>query len=252
MPSKKGHNSAKSTDSRPSDDGESLQPIDVQYNPNIVDGLLRELHLKVEAKCNQLQKDSDFMTISIQQAFHLELIKLPTQVKNMSLERFKHEFGDSLEAVSRSAIGGPLNKSNGALKSVASTFGSAVKSSRPNVKAFQTPSGGQRSAPNGLQTAMRNPKEGEKIVSMNGSPLGDFRTVVKSAKPGGFGRSLVVPSTPGVFIPLESGAVLDLDKIDITSLSKDHKEDALAKMQAMMANIQNCIVKIEKSKNIAK
>ena len=251
MPSKKGQHPGKSVESRPSDDGESIKPIDVQYNPDIVDGLLRELHLKVEAKCSQLQKDSDFMTISIQQAFHLELIKLPAQVKNMSLERFKHEFGDSMEAVSRSAIGGPLTKSN-VLKSTPSTFGSAVKSNRPNAKAFQTTSGGQKNVSNGLPTAMRNPKEGEKIVSMNGSPLGDFRTVVKSAKPGGFGRSLVVPSTPGVFIPLESGAVIDLDKIDITSLSKDHKEDALAKMQAMMASIQNCIVKMEKSKDIAK
>jgi Nbl1 / Borealin N terminal/Cell division cycle-associated protein 8 len=244
MPSKRGKSSTGKSDSRISDDAESLLPIDVQYNPKIVDGLLYELMQQVDIKCTQLQKDSDFMTMSIQQAFHLELIKLPTQVKNMSLARFKAEFGDSLEAVTRSAIGGLANKSV-AMKSNTSTFGSAVKSSRPNTKVFQTPSGGQKGQFNNMSTVMRNPREGEKILSSNGSPLGDFRTVVKASKPGGGG---VIPATPGVFIPLDSGDVIELSNIDINSLSKDHKDDALAKMQAMMASIQNCIVKIEKSK----
>jgi Nbl1 / Borealin N terminal/Cell division cycle-associated protein 8 len=243
MPSKRGKSSTGKSDARTSDDAESLLPIDVQYNPKIVDGLLYELMQQVDTKCTQLQKDSDFMTMSIQQAFHLELIKLPTQVKNMSLARFKEEFGDSLEAVTRSAIGGLANKSV-AMKSNTSTFGSAVKSNRPNIKVFQTPSGGQKGQFNSISTVMRNPREGEKILSSNGSPLGDFRTVVKASKPGGG----VIPATPGVFIPLDSGDVIELSSIDISSLSKDHKDDALAKMQAMMASIQNCIVKIEKSK----
>jgi hypothetical protein len=47
----------------------------------------------------------------------------------------------------------------------------------------------------GLSTALRNPREGEKIVSMNGSPLGDFRTVVKSKNIGN--SNIMPPPTPG-------------------------------------------------------
>ena len=243
MPPKIARSTGEIVESRVSDDTENLLPIDVLYNPQIVDGLLEQLQQQVSVKCSQLQKDSDFMTISIQQAFHLELIKLPTQVKNMSLARFQEEFGESLEAVTRSAIGGLVAKAKIA-QPAPSSFGSAVKSSRPNAKLFQTPSAGQKSGSRGNTTAaMRNPKEGEKIVSINGSPLGDFRTVAKAPK-----SSTIVPPTPGVFIPLESGDVLDLDNLDVASLTQNHKEDAMIKMQAMMASIKSCMTKIESSK----
>ena len=243
MPPKVARSAGKVAESRLSDNAEILQPIDVLYNPQIVEGLLEQLQQQVSVKCSQLQKDSDFMTISIQQAFHLELIKLPTQVKNMSLARFKEEFGESLEAVTRSAIGGLVAKAKIA-QPTPSSFGSAVKSSRPNAKPFQTPSAGQKNGSRGnTAAAMRNPKEGEKIVSINGSPLGDFRTVVKAPK-----NATIVPPTPGVFIPLESGDVLDLDNLDVAALTQHHKDDAMIKMQAMMASIKSCMVKIEKSK----
>ena len=198
----------------------------------------------MEAKCSQLQKDSDFMTISIQQAFHLELIKLPTQVKNMSLARFREEFGDSLEAVTRSAIGGNRNlKGNTFGGSNPAPFGSAVKGQSQSSKVFQTPVGNQRPANQIISTVMRNPKEGEKLLSLNGSPLGDFQTVVKASKGPG---TMIVPPTPGVFIPLDSGDIIDMENMDVSALSKDHKEDALIKMQMMMDSIQNCMAKLKK------
>ena len=243
MPPKRGKAGHKKSENRSSDDADNLQPIDVQYNPDIVDGLLNELQQQVDAKCAQLQRDSDFMTISIQQAFHLELIKLPTQVKNMSLARFQEEYGDSLEAVTRSAIGGLANRSN---TTKSSTIGSAVKGNQNQTsKVFQTPAGNQRPAPLGFTTSMRNPKEGEKLLSLNGSPLGEFQTVVKASKPGGMMTSFV-PPTPGVFIPLDSGDIIDMENLDVNVLSQDHKDDALMKMQAMMDNIKSCMAKLQK------
>lgn len=247
MPPKKNKVMGKKKETRTSSFDGNLKPIDVQYNPDIIDGLLQELKQQMEAKCNQLQKDSDFMTTSIQQAFHLELIKLPTQVKNMSLTRFKEEFGDSLEAVTRGAIGGSKsnimkNDSNNRNDNK-SVFGSATKNSRSSTRVFQTPSGAR--GPLQVSTVMRNPKEGEKILSENGSPLGDFKTLIKAPKTG----AGIVPPTPGVFIPLDSGDVIDMDSADIDNLSRDHKEDALIKMRAMMDNIQLCMAKLEKSTN---
>ena len=108
MPPKKGKVVNKKRGPSTSEDDDSLPKIDVQYNPDIVTGLLADLEMQLNSRCNQLQKDSDFMAISLQQAFHLELIKLPSQVKNMSLRRFRDEFGDSLEAVTRGAVGNSI------------------------------------------------------------------------------------------------------------------------------------------------
>ena len=246
MPSKRGKVDGKKPETRTSDDVENLEQIDVFYNPDIVDGLLYELQQQVDAKCAQLQRDSDFMKISIRQAFHLELIKLPTQVKNMSLARFTEEYGDSLDAVTRSAIGGLPSRTN-LNKSNPSHFD---LDQNQNSKVFQTPSGCQRKpSPLGFSTVMRNPKEGERLLSQNGSPLGEFQTVVKASKPGGLGLGLgsqIVPSTPGVFIPLETGDIIDLENLDISNLSKHHKDDALIKMQLMMDNIRNCMTKLQR------
>ena len=253
MPTKKGKNTKKKGLRLSSDDDENLPPLDVQYNPEVIDGLLSDLNQQCEIKCSQLQKDTDFMVASIQQAFHLELIKLPNQVKNMSLARFKEEFGESLEAVTRGVIGGPL--SNRAIPKPltlqqkptisSNVFNTATKSTRPTSRIFQTPSAGGKFA-NQPFNNIRNPKEGEKILSLNGSPLGDFKTVVKAPKHNN--TFIKVPSTPNVFIPLDSGDVLDIENIDIEKLSDDHKEDALMKMKTMMNNIQMCMNKLENSK----
>jgi hypothetical protein len=236
MPTKKGKDSKKKT-ARFSDEEDSLPKIDVQYNPEIVKGLLQELELQLEMKCNQIQKDSDFMVTSIQQAFHLELIKLPNQVKQMSLARFQEEFGDSLEAVTRGAIGGNAVKS-GLAPAPKTIAGSAMKSSRSSTRIFQTPSAAMRS-----NVAMRNPREGEKILSENGSPLGEFNTLVKAPK---FDHSSIIPPTPGVFVPLASGELLDIDSVDAENLPETLKQDALAKMEAMMANMQTFMTRLKK------
>ena len=228
---------------RSSEDDCTITKIDVQYSPDVVAGLLLELQMKLESKCYQLQKDSDFMVTSIQQAFHLELIKLPSQVKNMSLKRFQEEFGDSLEAVTRGAIGGSL--SSRLVTGMTNVFGSAKKSSQSHSRPFQTPSGANSSRLQIQSIPMRNPREGEKIISANGSPLGDFKTVVKAPRQGG--QTSIVPSTPGVFIPLRSGDVVDLQTLDMDNISPQEKEDALLKMHAMMNNIKLCMSKLQKT-----
>jgi len=208
--------------------------FDAQYNPDIIPNLLQELNKQVESKCHHIQNDSDFMITSMQEAFHLELIKLPTQVKKMPLSRFKLEFGESLEAVTRGAIGGSSSH-----KSVSKNH-----HGRPSMN-FQTPMTSKHRdhyiVPE--TPSSRNPKEGEVILSTNGSPLGVFNTAVKLKQ-----GSSIIPPTPGIFVPLDSGEVLDVDAVDVESLSGEVKQDALIKMQTMMTNIQKLMSKLESSK----
>jgi hypothetical protein len=209
------------------DDDENISPIDVQYNPDIVDGLLQDIELQMEAKCSQIKKDIDFMATSVQQAFHIELIKLPNQVKQMTLRRFREEYGDSLEAVTRGAIGGKSNQTV-----------STAKKPLGNSTVFQTPSGSKGL---NMTTPSRNPREGEVILSKNGSPLGHFSTVVKAPRDDDKG---LLPQTPGIFVPLSSGQIVDMESVD--SLPDDLREDAVRKMQDMMSNMQSMMQKIQK------
>jgi hypothetical protein len=215
---------------RVSDGDDKLTGVDIQYNPDIVEGLLQDLEAQVESKCSQIKKDVDFMATSIQQSFHLELIKLPSQVKGMTLKRFKEEYGDSLEAVTRGAMGGQAG------------FSTVTKPSNPSASVFQTPSSNRTA---GLQA--RHPREGEQILSKNGSPLGEFSTVVKAAKSN---PSLAPPPTPGCYVQSKSGEVIDVTAItdsNMSELSEEVKQDALSKMQLMIADMQNAMSKFQNS-----
>lgn len=267
MPPKKIVVAKKGKEVRASEvDDDNVDFLDVQYNPSLVDSLLVDLKAQIDAKCNQIQNDSDFMVTSIQQAFHLEKIKLPTQIKKMPMAKFKQEYGSIFEAMKQGVmksqtsaavassslasnkIRNSYNENINSSNNNSSIYDSAVKS-KPNSHSnsvYQTPSS-NKYIPQTPGT-VRRPQEGEVIVSANGSPLGVFNTVVK-AKPD---KSSFVPATPGVYVPLENGDVLDIEEINIdedqfSKLSRDNKLDALNKMQAMMMNMQKLMEKLGKS-----
>lgn len=239
MPPKKGGARGKKKVQRESEE-EALTATDVQYNPEIVNSLLTELKYQVDLKCASIKKEVDFMETAIRGAFNLELIKLPKQVKEMSLSRFKLEFGDSLEAVTRGAMEGQKLLSQKEDKTVPFT---ASKSTRAQSKVFQTPVSGKNyvmETPNTRK--MRSAREGEVILSSNGSPLGEFSTVVKAPKSG----ASIVPPTPGVFVPLKTGEIVNVE--ELTDLSDEVKEEALIKMQEMMNNMQSMMEKFRVKK----
>nr|ADD95740.1 hypothetical protein [uncultured organism MedDCM-OCT-S04-C2] len=240
--------------------------VDVQYNPDIIEGAIRDLETRMESKCMQIKKDADFMCTSIKQAFHLELIKLPSQVKQMSLTRFREEFGDSLEAVTRgkgasssSSKAIENSRSSGNIRSSGSTSGMKKFGSREsgsvssnNYSVFQTPSGTKTNGNNQHETSAtpsvstarkRFAREGEIILSANGSPLGEYEGTGTVIKPKNSNSN--VPATP-LQVPLSNGQVIDIEDTDIDSLSSDAKQDALAKMEAMMANMQALMEKLQK------
>lgn len=225
MPPKKTKASKKCVRNSEEDGNSCISMLDVQYNPDIVNGLIEDLGVQVENKCNQIQKDCDFMKTSFEQAFKLELIKIPTQVKQMSLKKFKEEYNFSLDAVRQGAV-------NGIGKAKETSSSSHIRSS--NLSVFQTPSHSGRS-----QSA-RPPIEGETILSSNGSPLGEFQTAVKAPKL----DAGIIPPTPGIFVPLDNGEVLDVSSMNVDSLPADVKEDAVSKMQEMMKSMQSLIDKL--------
>eukprot|EP00606_Chrysophyceae_sp_TOSAG23-5_P000477 GSChrysophyteH2.ASY1.ANO1.1527.1 assembled CDS len=239
--------------------------VDVNYNPEIINSALHDLEMQMKSKCNQIQKDADFMCTSIKQAFHLELIKLPNQVKGMSMSRFRSEFGDSLEAVTREAVNGGRNNAKAKATAPSSTLrksstssssssGSSSRQSGSNAGGtsnaiFQTPSGSKSKSHTagagltpGTAARKRSAKDGEMLMSANGSPLGEWDST--AVKPKGYGSR--VPSTPSVQVPLGNGDVVDIDDADIDGMTADVKQDALLKMQAMMANMQSLMDKLQK------
>lgn len=227
------------------EDDHQLTQTDIQYNPEIIANLLQDLEKQVESKCSQIQKDTDFMISSIQQAFQLELIKLPKQVQQMSVRRFKDEYGDSLEAVTRGAM---------STKPPISLLQANAAKENKNIQqreVFQTPS--HKGSAKVMQTpSQRGPREGEEIVSANGSPLGEF--TVKKAP-----RQQTVPSTPSVYVPLPSGNVLEINENrddlasydeDIENMSQETKTETLKNMQSVMDNMQALMAKLAKPSKV--
>jgi len=244
MPPKKGKGASKKKIPRTSTEDEDLQinQIDVHYNPEIVSSLLHDLSLQIESKCNQIQKDSDFMITSIQQAFHLELIKLPNQVKQMSIREFKEEYGGDILNVTKGYTQQTLVKSS--KSSSVLTVSNKANIQKERQKVFQTPNAIQKKSKNGMLNAMRNPREGEIILSANGSPLGGC-AIVKKEPQNGSKIDSFVPQTPGVFLPLRNGNIIDLDTVDIHSLSKEEKEDIQTYLRTVSKNIEGIASKLK-------
>lgn len=244
MPPKKGTKG--SSKRRAEIEEEVLDNVDVKYNPEIISNTLSDLKANTEVKCQMILRETDFLITSMQQAFHLEMIKLPANVKNMSMKQFREEFNFSLEAVTRSVMLGATATGN--FKPPLMPHGVSTKSTHHH-NVYETPSAKGRGQFNVLQTpmtaAMRNPREGEVILSTNGSPLGEFTTVKKA--PRGADKALLVPPTPGVFVPLKSGEIVDLDSTDIENMPEEAKLDALEQMQIMMQNMKAMMEKLQGS-----
>lgn len=232
--------------------------VDIVYNPDIITSVLGDMELQLEKKCEQLQKDADFMCTSMQRTFHLELIKLPSQVKKMSLKKFKNEYGESLEAVTKSTIGGKSRAMMAGASSTTKSSQSTTASRTASSSVYATPSHKHSSSIMAPNTSSRVPKEGETILSSNGSPLGEYvSTVVKEKKnfnptpatPGADHNNTIV-SNIGGNITLGDGAVLDLENggvsADIDTMSQATKTEALEKMEAMMENMKTLMAKFQK------
>lgn len=227
---------------RQSDEDAVVSALDVQYNPDIIEGILQDLAADVDAKCHQIQKEIDFMATSIQQSFHLELIKIPAHVKSMPISKFLEEYGDSLEAVAKGVMHSKVQPTS----SKTTVPMSAAKSRRAvpttaSKTVFQTPaSNKQRGSASVFETpstSLRIPVEGENILSANGSPLGVFSTAVKPPKPVD-----AVPATPGGFVTLKTGDTVGIE--DVERLTGELREEALEKMQSLIENVQAMMAKI--------
>jgi hypothetical protein len=231
----------------------------------------------------------------------------------MSLKKFREEFGGSLEAATRGAMGTltgnkmksstkAANKSDRreAIRPVKSSsntttasttassicqgdnnentlscnvnnndvYASATKTTSSQSRIFQTPSHGTYDGAIIAQTpgSVRPPRDGEMMLSQNGSPLGEYqRTVVKANR--GETQSLEeeqqklidsansnanhVPQTPIASghpntMTLKTGQVMDMDmsSVDLAALPDDAKADALLQMQQMMASMQAMMAKL--------
>jgi hypothetical protein len=71
MPSKKGSKNGKKKARNSEEDVGDIETLDVQYNPEILTGILDDLQAQVDTQCQQIQKDADFMATSIKQGIIL-------------------------------------------------------------------------------------------------------------------------------------------------------------------------------------
>jgi hypothetical protein len=217
----------------------------VQYNPEIVTSALEDYEKLIETKIYQIQRDADFMITSLQHDFQCELFKLPKQVKEMSLKRFTEEFGGNIESVLKIGSSALMSENRNAnIDANSRLTNHHLGKATVNTNMFQTPAANRKGNNSTiLNTAARLPKEGEVILSANGSPLGEFSTVKKPLRKDN--DKGIIPPTPGVFIPLKTGEIVDVEACDVDSMTSEMKVETLNQMEAMMANMKAMMDKLK-------
>jgi len=118
-----------------------------------VDAVIAELERESERRVKKMRRAMDDMKQRFLNAFQVELLKIPRRVRCMKLGTFLEEFGGSVDEALKRAV---LSEST-----------MAAPAARPAAVA-QTP----RHAPPAANPGMsRLPRNGEVIMSVNGSPL---------------------------------------------------------------------------------
>lgn len=198
--------------------------VDINYDPEIMKEILITLSNSIDSKCNQIIKDSEFMITSLQQLFRLELIKLPKEIRNMTMKEFQNEFNDDL-----------ITNSNTNINTL-------------NTKLYETPMKKNIIIPSTPNTMLRLPKQGELLISTNGSPIGAY-TVVKNPNNPSYNQNEIylVPPTPGVYINKNNNTneIIDVDTININELTKEDKIKTLKQMEDVMNNMKSMMEKLK-------
>ena len=146
-----------------------------------VRSLTEELEAQVESRCAKLMEVAEDAVVALRAEYRVQLMKLPKKVRSMPLAEFRKEFGESIDAAMLSdidrriaaatAAGSGQQASGSGKKRKADA--SADSECEPADKVPCTPSaqGAKGAAPG---TVSRMPRQGEELVSANGSPLGVF------------------------------------------------------------------------------
>jgi hypothetical protein len=236
-----------------------------------------EFDAELEYRCTMMRFKTQELCESLKSAFLVELMKLPTKVKCMPMQEFlqlqgtgntlaslRAEFSASLlkSTANKSMIQQTASKKNTTRIPNPQTSASGANSMRKLAKqkndslrtdilksqafnhALGTPAGNrfnhQKFPPS--TPAVRDPKNGECILSMNGSPLGAFSTVRATVRP-----HFNVPATPtiSVSLPGATGSYINIaDPNALNQLDEENKEHALNELGALEATIADIVRRI--------
>ncbi|CAM9894475.1 unnamed protein product, partial [Heterosigma akashiwo] len=202
---------------------------------------LEDIGNEVEIRCQKIRQEADVLSMSLKNAFHVEMVRIPKNIRSMSLKEFCETYGEDIATLLKISMESSFESQT------------AVK---PNSRMLATPAHHVRSVaqtpgffpqtPACPPTALRAPRPGELMLSANGSPLGQMGepgTTVK-LRP----NSATGVATITVDLQLGDGRTVALDPTAenaAANLDGDIKKEALSKLKNLQDEIHSLLSQLE-------
>ncbi|KAJ1453353.1 hypothetical protein M885DRAFT_524510 [Pelagophyceae sp. CCMP2097] len=216
-------------------DDESSPACEAAISPDYLETVLSELQSESDRRVKKLKRCMGDMRQEFLNAFQVELLKIPRKVREVPVAHFSGEFGGSIDVALKEAA---------ALKFATKAPQSVVANKSLNRTAA-TPSVARQGV-SATPGASRRMREGECIMSVNGSPLAavPLSTAKLAAtikvKQGGRSR-LPADANLLVELPTGDGGCVSLSEASTIKALHDEpllKESAIAHLKTLREEIE--------------
>lgn len=226
-------------------DGDRLSGVNAQYDREALESRLADVQSQVDQRCADILEEARRMASSIRTKFAVEVCKLPSDVRSMSLRRFREEYNEDIAAVRKAFLTASLH--GGALPSQVLATPSAPRSAAARV--LQTPGGGTYNAQLPFTPAASRsgaaPATGKRVTRAS------IRATMHAEADGHDAGA----SSSVVELQLDSGdtvTVSDADAFDPTDLPADARAEAMLQLQGMVDKLQGILGKLKVSEDASR
>ncbi len=217
-----------------------------------VNAFIQDLTDQVDSRCSSIRKTADTAVMALRSALQVALMRIPKNVRKMTLEEFEEEYGGSLLEVARGGAEQQVERAlgearGGKRKEVPSTPGgarelrSACKAPRYGGVGATPMKGCSGNDVPQTPATVRAPRRGEMVLSVDGSPLAQqdqvLATVKKMKKEDAASIALEMDTGDGTFLNIAApGAVEQMDE-EMKETAKSKLKNLQDEVAALMAQL---------------
>jgi len=233
MPPRKKQPKKKDMLLRPSEVGMRLSEVNVSYDRALVESRLQDLTRSVEQRISAINEEVRSFERQLRAKVGVELVKIPADVRNMSVRRFREEFGEDLTAAGLAALRLDMqNKRDAEVPPVTATPAPGRTDPARQIGEFTFPA----TPATVMQQRKRAPRADESMVltSMRGSPLGTVEA--QHLAP-----DAVEMEGARAKIQLVSGEVIEFDSSRDISSQPAEVQELRERTEAQLAKLQRIL-----------
>ena len=231
-----------------------------------VEEILDEMKVELDARCKTLELHTEHLADTLKNAFMVEFTRIPKKIREMPLKKFFEEFDGSMEVVLEHDKRQCFAEATAAIPSVSSSEmeveeagicatvvrgsrhksktgapSSSAKPPRARSKVPATPSAAFRGGVAPATPSLRMPRTGEGLLSVRGSPLGNFSSLRAVA-----GKTAAPPTISVALTSAPDTGFIDISDANVqANLTEVGKAEAFQHLQALQRQVASLMEKIQ-------